>query len=82
MVARFQNWFLGNLHDAHPFAHMEHKGVEYLIVQTANPTGWKWTVHLDQTRIRTGISPTREGAIFQAIRTIDIAIATRPKIVK
>jgi hypothetical protein len=61
---------------------MEHKGVEYQIVQTANPAGWKWTVHLDETRLRTGISPTREGAVFQALRTIDKAITARPKIVK
>ena len=57
---------------------MEHKGVEYVIVQTANPTGWKWTVHT----MRTGTSPTREGAVFQAIRTIDKALAARPKVVK
>jgi hypothetical protein len=61
---------------------MEHKGVEYVIVQTANPTGWKWTIHLDQTRTRTGLSPTREGAVFQALRTIDKNIASRPKVVK
>jgi hypothetical protein len=27
---------------------MEHKGIQYQVVQTANPTGWKWTVQLDQ----------------------------------
>jgi hypothetical protein len=57
---------------------MEHKGVEYAIVRTANPTGWKWVVHLDQTRTRTGTSPTREGAIFQAMRKIDKILPARP----
>jgi hypothetical protein len=57
---------------------MEHKGVEYAIVQTANPTGWKWIVHPDQTGIRTGTWPTREGAIFQAMRKIDKILSERP----
>jgi hypothetical protein len=61
---------------------MEHKGVEYLIVQTADPTGWKWTVHLDETRNLTGVSPTREGAVFQARRAIDQALPARPRVVK
>src|SRR5271169_6311209 len=26
------------------FCPMEHKGIQFLVVQTANPTGFKWTV--------------------------------------
>jgi hypothetical protein len=28
---------------------MEHKGIQYQVVQTANPTGFRWTVRLDET---------------------------------
>jgi hypothetical protein len=34
-----------------------YKGVEYQVVQTANPSGWKWTVYLDAIRTRTGERP-------------------------
>jgi hypothetical protein len=30
------------------------KGIEFQLVQTANPTGFKWTVHLDAKRNRIG----------------------------
>jgi hypothetical protein len=53
---------------------MDYKGVEYTIVQTANPSGWKWTVFLDATRTRTGESPTRQLAVLEAERAIDKAI--------
>jgi len=32
---------------------MQYKGLEIHVVQTANPTGFKWTVYLDATRLRT-----------------------------
>jgi hypothetical protein len=35
---------------------VEHKGIQYQVVQTANPTGFKWTVHLDVSRTKTGVS--------------------------
>src|SRR5438874_420826 len=35
---------------------MNHKGIQYQVVQTANPTGFKWTVNLDDNRIKTGVS--------------------------
>lgn len=25
---------------------MQHKGINYTVVQTANPSGWRWTVEL------------------------------------
>src|ERR1700738_3205384 len=36
----------------------EYRGVQYQTVQTANPTGFKWIVHLDATRTRTSCSPS------------------------
>ena len=50
---------------------MTYKGFEYSIVQTACPTGWRWTVQLDIERIKTGISYSKGNAIFQAVRAID-----------
>ena len=49
---------------------MEYKGIQYQVVQTANPTGWRWTVQLD-TKEKTGTSLSRGNAIFSAIRFID-----------
>jgi hypothetical protein len=33
---------------------MEYRDTEYQILQTANPTGWKWTVLFSGQDIRTG----------------------------
>jgi hypothetical protein len=52
---------------------MEYKGIQIQVVQTANPTGFKWTVQLDGKRIRTGESSSRVEAIFSAERAIDKA---------
>jgi hypothetical protein len=53
---------------------MEHRGIQYQVVQTANPTGFLWTVYLDETRTRTGVSFSRENAISNAVRAIDKAL--------
>jgi len=50
---------------------MTHNGIEYSVVQTANPTGWKWTVQLDQGRTKTGTSYSKGNAIFHAVSAID-----------
>jgi hypothetical protein len=53
---------------------MEHRGIQYQVLQTANPTGFLWTVYLDEKRTRTGVSFSRENAIFNAVRAIDKAL--------
>jgi hypothetical protein len=53
---------------------MEYKGIEYSIVQTADPTGFKWTVQLDAARTRTGVAYSRVEAISTAQRAIDKAL--------
>ena len=53
---------------------MDYKGIEYTVVQTANPTGWKWTVLLTATRTRTGIAQSRAHAVLDAEHAIDKAI--------
>jgi hypothetical protein len=59
---------------------MEHHGIQYQVVQTANPTGFRWTVLLDSTRTRTGTSSSNGNAIFKAICLIDILVAKRANI--
>jgi hypothetical protein len=58
---------------------MEHKGIRYEVLQTANPTGFIWTVYLDEKRTRTGVSFSRETAIHNAVRAIDKALGVQPK---
>jgi len=37
---------------------MEYKGIQYSVVQTANPTGWHWAVDLPPPhKSRTGDTP-------------------------
>jgi hypothetical protein len=56
---------------------MEHKGIQYQIVQTASPTGWKWTVQIDDNRTKTGTSFSKGNAIFKAVTAIDKALAAQ-----
>jgi hypothetical protein len=58
---------------------MEYKGIEYRIVQTSNPSGWKWIVFLDETRTPTGISNTRANAVLDAEHAIDRATESSDK---
>jgi hypothetical protein len=56
---------------------MRYKGYDYNVVQTANPTGWKWTVQLDETRTKVGSASSRDFAILFAKRAIEKA--AKPK---
>jgi hypothetical protein len=58
---------------------VEHKGVQYQVVQTANPTGFKWIVHLDENRTKTGLSYSRTSAISSAVRAIDKVMSASAK---
>jgi hypothetical protein len=51
---------------------MQHKGIHFTVVQTANPTGWRWTVELlPPLKSRTGDTLTRAGAVRRALAVID-----------
>ena len=50
---------------------MEYRGIEYTVVQTANPTGWKWTISLAERRTKTGTEFSRIIAIRAAEKVID-----------
>ena len=58
---------------------MEHKGVEYQIIPSAHPTGWRWTVHLDDGHSKTGVSSSRQYAIYDATNAIEKALSAPPK---
>jgi hypothetical protein len=60
-------------------AAIEHRGIQYQIVQTASPTGWKWTVQLDGGRTKTGLSCSEQYAIFDAANAIEKALSAVPK---
>jgi hypothetical protein len=50
---------------------MQYRDTEYLVVQTANPTGWRWTVLVAGQPIRAGTGYNRASAIALAQRAID-----------
>jgi hypothetical protein len=58
---------------------MDHRGIEYQVVQTANPSGYRWTIQLDAMKTRTGTSASKGNAIFQVARVIDTAIKAKSK---
>jgi hypothetical protein len=57
---------------------MEHKGIPFSAVQTANPTGWKWTVDFPGRKPKSGVSANRVMAIRAAKIAIDHAIKVKP----
>ena len=50
---------------------MEHRGIQYQVVQTTNPTGFKWTVEFDANRIKTGTCKFKASAISNAVGAIE-----------
>jgi hypothetical protein len=50
---------------------MEYKSIQFEIIETTNPYGWKWIVFLDANRTRTGIGLTRADAVLDAEVAID-----------
>jgi hypothetical protein len=52
---------------------MEHKGIEYQILQTLSRSKWKWVVHLSATEEKTGVTTSKRKAIDSAIKAIDSA---------
>jgi len=57
---------------------MEHRGIQYQVVQTASPSGWIWTMDVDG-RTKTGVSFSKDNAIFNAETAIDKALDAKPK---
>jgi hypothetical protein len=49
---------------------VRYKEIEYTVVQTANPTAWKWIIRLDESHTKEGIAFSRASAIAFAERSI------------
>jgi hypothetical protein len=54
---------------------MEYRGKQYSIVQGGDPESWRWTVHLDEKTVKSGIAPSRATATIRIIWLIDNALA-------
>ncbi len=61
---------------------MEYKGMQYSVVQTSSPTGWKWIVRLDG-KTKAGTAPNRTAAVrlaeFAIDKTIRVKRIPKPK---
>jgi hypothetical protein len=54
---------------------MEHKGVEYTVVQMADDTGWRWEVRFVGGKTKSGVTPlSRAAAIKVAQYEIDLVM--------
>ena len=59
---------------------MQHKGINFTVVQTANPTGWRWTVELPPPlKPRTGETSTRASAVRRALAVINKSLEPIPE---
>src|SRR6478672_2272745 len=56
---------------------MEYKGIEFSILQTACPTGWRWIAQLPSMKISSGKASSRPEAIRLAQSAIEKAFAAR-----
>jgi hypothetical protein len=45
---------------------MEHRGVEYTVVQTINPYGWKWSFQREGRTPKIGIADSRTEGVLAA----------------
>lgn len=49
---------------------MDHHGIEYTVVQTINPFGWKWSFEREGRAPKTGVAFSRAEAVAAATRAI------------
>jgi hypothetical protein len=50
---------------------MDYKGIEYHVVQTADPAEWRWTVQMEGREPRSGSGRNRTAAVALAQIAID-----------
>jgi hypothetical protein len=53
---------------------MEHRGVEYRIIQGIKPGDWKWPVLSETAGRKSGTSDIKDAAVSAAKRAIDNAL--------
>jgi len=57
---------------------MEHKGLEYTVVQMVDGSGWRWEVTFGAGKIKSGVTPiSRAAAIKVAEYEIDRVVKDR-----
>lgn len=56
---------------------MDHMGIEYRILHTASPTGFKWIVVFGDGRIKMGDTFNRVSAIRRAVTAIEKALQNK-----
>jgi hypothetical protein len=59
---------------------MEYRGKTINIVQGIEPNSWRWTVHLDEKTVKTGMAVSRESAMNSAVWLIDRALAKTDRV--
>jgi hypothetical protein len=59
---------------------MEYRGKRITIVQGIEPQSWKWTVHLDDRTVKSGVAISRESAMTSAVWLIDRALAKADRV--
>jgi hypothetical protein len=47
---------------------MEHKGVEYSVVQLTDGSGWRWEFRLGDGRSKTGMTPVSRAAAIRLVQ--------------
>jgi hypothetical protein len=55
---------------------MEYRGVEFTVLQSASPRGWRWTVEITGRKPKSAVVCDRAGAILHARRAIDAALGS------
>ena len=57
---------------------MEHRDIEYTVVQTINPFGWKWSFEREGRKPKTGIAFDRSEAIRAVVEAINRFLNEKP----
>ena len=67
-------WPRVNYGTVQALANMRYRGIEFEVVQTVSPTGWKWTFQIEGQQMKTGKAGSRAIAIVLVQAAIDKAI--------
>jgi hypothetical protein len=66
-----------NKHDSDNLKSMDHRGIEYTIVQGIGRDTWRWTVSLGNNISKSGQAIGKPEAVAQATRAINRAFARK-----
>jgi hypothetical protein len=58
---------------------MIYKGVDFNITQGIEPGIWKWSLSIDDSKIKNGQTKTKPEAVIAAWRAIDHALHTKKR---